>query len=459
MISQRERGLYQIFILVQTFCFGGIFLFGYGMNDLVRGEWNRAPESYLKFFAVVLITSLVEGVTRPEGLRHSPGRRAVRILRPVIQRQVVWLAAAMGLYLAFSRDAAISRWFIISFFCLVIPLAYVINKYGYQYLISYLIGRSPHWRMRTLVLGPADWLHSVLPSLEKSSLYFALMRPVEYDEKVHTETLLRQLECMEFDLCVLPHNLLPAEVTLEIMNLGDRKGFRCWLPLELSRNYGRHFTIQRVGTLDVLTPPAMPLANTFSRMTKRVFDIGVSLFVIPVILLPLMLLVKCIQQIWSPGPMFFRQTRMGENGRAFQIIKFRTMSVENDDETRQAQKSDPRVYKGGNMLRRLSLDEFPQFINVLRGEMSVVGPRPHMVAHELGFERQFHSYGLRRHVKPGVTGLAQTRGYRGEITKVRDVRGRARLDLLYIRNWSLILDIKLVIVTILQVLLPHRNAY
>jgi lipopolysaccharide/colanic/teichoic acid biosynthesis glycosyltransferase len=194
-------------------------------------------------------------------------------------------------------------------------------------------------------------------------------------------------------------------------------------------------------------------------MGKRVFDIVVSLAVITTVLLPLMVVVACIHRRYARGPLFFRQDRLGENGKVFEVIKFRTMKVNNDCEDRQASSADPRIFRGGGRLRKLSIDEFPQFLNVLRGDMSVVGPRPHLEIHERRFEQFYERYGMRRFVKPGVTGLAQIRGYRGEVKNPKDIRGRGRYDLIYVRNWSLALDFKIVLLTAMQVVRPHDNAY
>ncbi|MEY4299813.1 MAG: hypothetical protein RIR25_1049, partial [Verrucomicrobiota bacterium] len=177
------------------------------------------------------------------------------------------------------------------------------------------------------------------------------------------------------------------------------------------------------------------------------------------VVLPLMAIVALIQRRQSPGPIFFRQDRVGENGKIFQILKFRTMKVENDNEARQASLKDERIYPGGRWLRRLSIDEFPQFFNVLQGEMSVIGPRPHMIEHEREFEKFHELYGSRRYVKPGVTGLAQVEGYRGEVKDARDIRGRARYDLFYVKHWCLALDVRLTLQTILHVVSPPEKAY
>jgi lipopolysaccharide/colanic/teichoic acid biosynthesis glycosyltransferase len=157
--------------------------------------------------------------------------------------------------------------------------------------------------------------------------------------------------------------------------------------------------------------------------------------------------------------LFFRQWRSGLQNRPFQILKFRTMHCENDDPTRQAGKNDARVYAFGRFLRRTSLDEFPQFINVLMGDMSLVGPRPHMVEHNEKFEKILQSYNVRSLVKPGITGLAQIRGYRGEARTDDDIRSRVECDIEYIERYSLFLDIYILLRTGLQVLLPPKSAY
>lgn len=257
----------------------------------------------------------------------------------------------------------------------------------------------------------------------------------------------------------MPARLMPDAWVTRLLALGERRGFRCWIPLEFSRQYGWQFNLQNIGGLNVLTPPSNPLGDIFNRMMKRAFDVCLALAVISTVLLPLMILVWCIHRLYAPGPLFFHQDRLGENGKVFKVIKFRTMHLHDECEGRQASDSDLRIFKLGKLLRKLSVDEFPQFLNVLWGDMSVVGPRPHLEIHERRFEVFYERYGMRRFVKPGVTGLAQIRGYRGEVKTSRDVRGRGRYDLIYVRNWSLSLDIKIVLKTGIQVIRPHNNAY
>jgi putative colanic acid biosynthesis UDP-glucose lipid carrier transferase len=161
----------------------------------------------------------------------------------------------------------------------------------------------------------------------------------------------------------------------------------------------------------------------------------------------------------SPGPVLFRQRRYGLDGEEIVVYKFRTMRVmEDGSDIAQATRGDPRVTPIGAFLRRLSLDELPQFFNVLQGKMSVVGPRPHAVAHNELYRKLIDGYMVRHKVKPGITGLAQVNGFRGETDSLEKMRGRIEHDLEYLRRWSLRLDIAIVLKTIV-VVLGGRNAY
>lgn len=204
-----------------------------------------------------------------------------------------------------------------------------------------------------------------------------------------------------------------------------------------------------------------PLESPVNRMLKRVLDIVVSLPIVVSILPLLYLVVKAKQKRQSPGPVLFSQVRRGFNRREFRLYKFRSMHVDQGTitEDQQASKADPRIYKFGAFLRRSSLDEFPQFWNVLKGDMSLVGPRPHLPKHDIIFARDIKIYPQRHFVKPGLTGLAQVNGFRGEITDVSVLRQRVSYDLEYINNWSLWLDFEILLKTCVIVLRPPETAY
>jgi putative colanic acid biosynthesis UDP-glucose lipid carrier transferase len=185
---------------------------------------------------------------------------------------------------------------------------------------------------------------------------------------------------------------------------------------------------------------------------KRVLDIVVAGAAL-LFLAPLLALIAMAVVVDSPGPVLFRQVRLGRGRRPFKILKFRTMRRDDGDLVMQAKAKDSRVTRIGSFLRRSSLDELPQLFNVLRGDMSIVGPRPHAVRHDFIFERHLKDYPLRFRSKPGIIGLAQLNGARGEIRSRRDITRRTKLDLLYQRRWSLLLDLRLICITPAQLIL------
>lgn len=205
-----------------------------------------------------------------------------------------------------------------------------------------------------------------------------------------------------------------------------------------------------------------PLEDPLNRVLKRVFDLVLSLPVVLFLLPPLTLWVWVMQRLQAPGKLFFTQKRTGHGQHSFEIFKFRSMyeaCQTAESESLQAQRGDDRIYPFGRFLRSTSIDEFPQFINVLKGEMSIVGPRPHLVAHDHQFSRVMKGYRTRFFVKPGITGLAQCHGYRGEITDQQLLENRVRLDLDYVARWSIWLDLQITLKTTWQLLFPPNSAY
>jgi putative colanic acid biosynthesis UDP-glucose lipid carrier transferase len=190
--------------------------------------------------------------------------------------------------------------------------------------------------------------------------------------------------------------------------------------------------------------------------TKRIEDLLLCAIILPLITFPMLIIAIAIK-LTSPGPVIFKQKRYGIKGEQIEVWKFRSMSVcENGDNIKQATANDSRVTPLGAFLRRTSLDELPQFINVLQGSMSVVGPRPHAVAHNEYYRKQIQGYMLRHKVKPGITGQAQINGCRGETDTIEKMEARVHHDLEYLRHWSLWLDIKIVFLTMLKGFVSHQ---
>ena len=203
----------------------------------------------------------------------------------------------------------------------------------------------------------------------------------------------------------------------------------------------------------------MPLSNDFNTILKRTFDIVFSLFVIIFLLSWITPIIGLIIKIESRGPVFFKQTRNGIKFREFTCYKFRSMIENNDADIQQATKNDKRVTKIGKILRKTSLDELPQFFNVLIGNMSVVGPRPHMIKENERYSKSVDKFMVRHFVKPGITGLAQVKGFRGEIETDEDIINRVKYDIYYLENWSLILDLNIVFLTTINFLTGQKKAY
>ena len=218
--------------------------------------------------------------------------------------------------------------------------------------------------------------------------------------------------------------LLPVEASIFFDLSGDLK------------LYG----IKTVGELQAISVQRSPITE-WGRFAKCITDYAISAMAI-VFLLPLLVMIAIAIKLDSPGPILFQQRRQGLNGKIIKVLKFRTMTVmEDGDAIAQAKKHDQRVTRVGRMLRRTSLDELPQFLNVLNGEMSIVGPRPHAIAHNTYYENLLENYANRYRVKPGITGWAQVNGFRGEISTPKHMEDRVKLDLEYIDNWNFWLDV------------------
>jgi putative colanic acid biosysnthesis UDP-glucose lipid carrier transferase len=215
--------------------------------------------------------------------------------------------------------------------------------------------------------------------------------------------------------------------------------------------------VDSIGGLPVVAVCESPFYG-FNGVVKRISDF-IGALIILALISPLMLAIAVGVKMSSPGPILFKQRRYGLDGKRIVVYKFRSMTVAEDgDVVRQATKNDSRVTRFGAFLRRTSLDELPQFINVLQGRMSIVGPRPHAVAHNEMYRKLIRGYMIRHKVKPGITGYAQVNGYRGETETVEKMKARIEYDLAYLRNWSLFLDLQIILKTIV-VVLRKDNAY
>ncbi len=221
----------------------------------------------------------------------------------------------------------------------------------------------------------------------------------------------------------------------------------------------RNLTFDYYDYIPIISLRHIPLDKTANKIIKRVFDIIFSIIIIVGLLSWLIPILAILIKMESKGNVFFKQRRNGLNYKEFYCYKFRSMELNEIADLYQVSKNDPRITRVGRFIRKTSIDELPQFFNVFMGDMSVVGPRPHMVSHTEMYARRIDKFMVRHFIKPGITGLAQTKGFRGEVENDKDIIYRVKFDIFYLENWSLLLDIKIIYLTIYNAIKGEAKAY
>ena len=268
----------------------------------------------------------------------------------------------------------------------------------------------------------------------------------------------KEAPSLELDLIYIHEKLEPSLVK-RVIDFADENYIKVKMIPGGSLQLEKNLSFSKYGDLFVINVNEIPLDNPFNSLAKRVFDVVFAGLVTIFILSWLIPLVGLLIKLESKGPVFFIQKRNGINNQVFNCLKFRSMTPNDYSDTLQATKNDPRVTRIGAFLRNSSLDEMPQFLNVLMGDMSIVGPRPHTLPMNETFKTQIDRYNSRHKIKPGITGLAQVRGYRGEIENPYQIRSRVRLDYFYINNWTFLLDMEIMVKTVYELLFNRENAY
>ena len=274
--------------------------------------------------------------------------------------------------------------------------------------------------------------------------------------KAATEDAALDLTQTDEMFCCLSHD--ENEQIMRIIRFCDKNLIHFYYVPRMMGNFLLNLQPEQLGDTMVFTNHHEPLSQPFNRFVKRTFDVVVSIIVC-IIILPFLPIIACIIKWQSPGPLFFKQERTGINGKTFTCIKFRSMHVNADADKVQATKDDPRKFPFGNFIRRTNIDEFPQFFNVLMGDMSIVGPRPHMLAHTEQYGQIIDKYMVRHFCLPGITGWAQVSGSRGETKEVWEMEERVQKDIWYIENWTFLLDMKIILRTFVTLFVPDKKAY
>lgn len=252
---------------------------------------------------------------------------------------------------------------------------------------------------------------------------------------------------------------LPKHIKNQVIVVADQYAKKVKLLPEIKTDVLKTFVLRKYDAISVIDINRLPLDSLANRVVKRVFDIVFSIVLITFVLSWMYPLFALIIKLESQGPVFFKQWRDGKEGEPFLCLKFRTMVINDQADTQWASKDDPRATRFGAFLRKTSLDEFPQFINVFLGQMSVVGPRPHPISLNNQYKDSVQKFAKRHESKPGVTGLAQAMGYRGEITDFYQMSSRVKLDRFYLQNWSFFLDLKIIFLTVFGIAKGQEKAY
>ncbi len=427
--------------------------------------WNLQLELYVAYNAIIVIgviIAAVHGGYRRVLATDSAGWHVGTI------RHMTYALGLLALYQFISRDKAMSRTFFFGYLPCFYAISFLCQSYVPQWIRKWTI--SEEHEERVLLVGSPErakglkqWLRQkeavgyravgllTDDNPEAAPPHIPVFGRIDELEPAIKKHSITQVMLLEFPL----QSGLMAQMIAVCERLGTRMTVICDFEekfrhsVVMFEDEGRRFMSIR----------EEPLEDPFNRFMKRLLDLAVSIPVILFILPITTLIVWFFQRLQSPGPVFYKQPRAGLQNRPFDIYKYRTMRLHNQPASKQATQDDPRIYPAGRWFRRTSVDELPQFINVLKGEMSVVGPRPHLIEHNEQFARAMHNYHVRAHVKPGITGLAQVRGYRGETKSEADVIKRVQSDIYYLENWTFGMDCQIVLATVFHVVGPPKTAY
>ena len=467
MVTQRTQGLYRVFLLCQIVLVAVLFWFGVWVmvtfySPGAELTWRR----YSIYCGLLVLGMTVESFSRDGSKNYFLQNELLRQHRLSL-RQVFASIGTLVLYLIATKDAFISRIFFFNF----VPWLYVALLFSHHYLPSFLARRIFTGREeRTLLVGSTEkaaqlrsWLRRKADiglrtlglvcdeQIEKTEDGIPVLGNSDDLEKIIVERGITQIIMLEFPLF--------TEINRHIISVCDHLGVRLLIVSDLEEKLRHSVTHFEDDGFRFIGLREEPLENPLNRFFKRAIDVAISLPVIMFVFPILTVIVWIAQRIQSPGPLFHVQTRAGMQNRRFRIYKFRTMRPDHEEVTRQAREGDERVYPLGKWFRKLSIDEVPQFWNVLLGDMSIVGPRPHLIEHNSQFSQLMANYRVRAFVKPGITGLAQVRGFRGEARNNADIENRVACDIEYLENWNLSLECGIILRTFVHLIVPPRSAY
>lgn len=383
-----------------------------------------------------------------------------------IQGYVIFLLLTLTA-LFFFRILILSRIFIIVVLSLVFAII-IVNRF--IYLAFYQYFRQKDWLVnKVVIVGYNDLAKRLAGYLEEDAINKQVVGYLERENfvtELSRHPILGNIEqtleiCKKHDVNEIYSTIGPEQnpAIYNLIQLAEQNLIRFKLVPDLKYFINGRIYVDFLNEIPIFNLRNEPLEDLGNRIKKRAFDIAVSSMVIVFILSWLVPLIGLLIRLESKGPIFFAQRRSGKDNKPFFCLKFRSMKVNNAANTLQATKGDKRITKIGSFLRRTSLDEFPQFINVLKGQMSIVGPRPHMLKHTDEYSQQIDQYMIRHFMKPGITGWAQVNGFRGETQNLIQMQKRVEHDLWYLENWNLLVDIRIMFMTAFNTFKGDKNAF
>jgi putative colanic acid biosynthesis UDP-glucose lipid carrier transferase len=386
----------------------------------------------------------------------------VEIISKIFKQFSIFLLVVIA-YFPFAKTSlfsgkAIAIYMIISF-VLIVSFKYFL----FFYLKKYRLVTGSNFR-NAVIIGYTDESRNLKDIFNNRKDYGYRFHGFFSDKKQNPEILGKVSEIKEFvinnkiDEIYCSLNEISNEKLKDLVEFADENNKQIKFIPDSKQIFSKNLRVDYYELFPVLSLQKTQLHHPLIKSIKRVFDIIFSLIVIVLFLSWLIPLLALFIKLESKGPVFFKQGRPGLDEKEFFCYKFRSMKVNKTTE-KEASKNDPRVTKMGKFMRKTSIDELPQFFNVLLGDMSVVGPRPHLWSQNKSYANKIKKYMVRHYVKPGITGLAQVKGFRGEIETDEDMINRIKLDVFYIENWSLIMDIKIIFQTIINIFKGEEKAY
>jgi exopolysaccharide biosynthesis polyprenyl glycosylphosphotransferase len=466
MVTQRTQGLYRLFLLCQIVIVAALFWLGVWIMVTFYSKGAELTWRRYSIYCTMLVLGLLgESLSREGSKRYFLQSELLRQHRLAL-RQTFASAGVLVFYLVATKDAFISRLFFFNF----LPWLYIALLFSHHFLPEILARRIFRREEKTLLVGSTAKAAELRGWLRRKAEMGLRTVGIICEEAVDCTAdkipVLGGADCLRR---AIEENGVTQVIMLEfpqftdfsrsLIATCDRLGVRLLIVSDLEEKLRHPVTHFDDDGFRFIGLREEPLENPFNRGVKRTIDFALALPIMLLIFPPLAVIVWVAQRLQSPGPLFHKQTRAGIQNRRFDIWKFRTMHLENPDLARQATTEDERVYPLGKWFRKLSVDEVPQFWNVLRGEMSVVGPRPHLVEHNAQFSELMANYQVRTFIKPGITGLAQVRGFRGEAQTSTDIQNRVACDLEYLENWNLTLECGIIARTVAQLVVPPASAY